>query len=186
MGRQRLRPLPPLRPPPRLTPITGTTVNMLGLRTVLPVSHPLPGAHVARGPLTPSPITDTDMVLDTTDTDTWASLDTPDMLPLLLPGAPKVFVAKGPLMPNLIMEVMEVTVMEVTVMVMVMVTVMAVVMVIMVKPFLAEPNHGMGIIYLIIHAYYFLTLLKKKGLSKISHILAAQKKYHNNATLFTN
>merc|ERR1712238_273379 len=158
--RQRLRPLPPLRPPPRLTPITVITVNMLGLHTVLPVSQPLPGAPVARGQLTPSPITDTDMVLDTTDTDTdtWASLDTPDMLPLLLPGAPKVFVAKGPLMPNLVMEV---TVMEVTVMVMVMVTVMAVVMVIMVKPFLAEPNHGMGIIYLIIHAYYFLTLLKK-------------------------
>ena len=50
--------------------------------------------------------------------------------------------ARGPLKPNLIMEVMEVTVMEDTVMVMVMVTVMAVVMVIMVKPFLAEPNHG--------------------------------------------
>merc|ERR1712086_24456 len=83
--------------------------------------------------------------------------------------------ARGPLKPNLIMEVMVVTVMEVTVMVMVMVTVMAVVMVIMVKPFLAEPNHGMGIIYLIIHAY-FLTLLKKQDLSKISHILAAQKK----------
>merc|ERR1712086_903895 len=91
--------------------------------------------------------------------------------------------ARGVLKPNLIMEVMEVTVMEDTVMVMVMVTVMAV---IMVKPFLAEPNHGMGIIYLIIHAYYFLTLLKKQDLSKISHILAAQKKYHNNATLFTN
>merc|ERR1712008_295645 len=161
-----------------------------------------------------SPIMDTDMVLDTTDTEKWASLDTPDLLPLLLPGAPKVFVAKGPLTPNLITEVMEVTdtvcpqdmptflvfttmargplkpnlimeVMEVTVMVMVMVTVMAVVMVIMVKPFLVEPNHGMGIIYLIIHAY-FLTLLKKQDLSKISHILAAQKKYHNNATLFTN
>jgi len=28
--------------------------------------------------------------------------------------------------------------------------------------------------------------LKKQDLSKISHILAAQKKYHNNATLFTN
>merc|ERR1719491_682551 len=69
--------------------------------------------------------------------------------------------ARGLLKPNLIMEVMEVTVMEVTVMVMVMVTVMVVVMVIMVKLFLAEPNHGMGIIYLIIHAYYFLTLLKK-------------------------
>merc|ERR1712129_405163 len=93
--------------------------------------------------------------------------------------------ARGPLKPNLTMEVMvmEVTVMEVTVMVMV--TVMAVVMVIMVKHFLAEPNHGMGIISLIIHAY-FLTLLKKQDLSKISHILAAQKKYHNNATLFTN
>jgi len=61
-------------------------------------------------------------------------------------------------------------------MVMVMVTVMAVVMVIMVKPFLAEPNHGMGIIYLIIHAYTFLPYLKKQDLSKISHILAAQKK----------
>merc|ERR1712238_403375 len=129
--RQRLRPLPPLRPPPRLTPITVITVNMLGLHTVLPVSQPLPGAPVARGQLTPSPITVTDMVLDTTDTDTdtWASLDTPDTLPLLLPGAPKVFVAKDPLMPNLIMDVMEVTVMEVTVMVMVLVTVMAVVMV---------------------------------------------------------
>ena len=69
--------------------------------------------------------------------------------------------------------------------IMVMVTVMAVVMVIMVKPFLVEPNHDMGIIYLIIHAY-FLTLFKKQDLSKISHILAAQKKYHNNATLFTN
>merc|ERR1712086_1095952 len=93
--------------------------------------------------------------------------------------------ARGPLKPNLIMEVTVMEVMEDTVMVMVMVTVMAVVMVIMVKPFLAEPNHGMGIIYLIIHAY-FLTLLKKQDLSKISHILAAQKKYHNNATLFTN
>merc|ERR1712008_557274 len=94
--------------------------------------------------------------------------------------------ARGPLKPNLIMEVTEVTVMEVTVMVMVMVTVMAVVMVTMVKSFLAEPNHGMGIIYSIIHAY-FLTLLKKKqDLSKIPHILAAQKKNHNNATLFTN
>ena len=93
--------------------------------------------------------------------------------------------ARGPLKPNLIMDVMvmEVTVMEVTVTVMV--TVMAVVMVIMVKSFLVEPNHDMGIIYLIIHAY-FLTLLKKQDLSKISHILAAQKKYHNNATLFTN
>jgi len=90
-------------------------------------------------------------------------------------------------------------------MVMVVVTVTAMVMVIMVKPFLVEPNHDMGIIYLIIHAY-FLTLfkwslfcifyhfpawlkndhLKKQDLSKISHILAAQKKYHNNATLFTN
>ena len=45
--------------------------------------------------------------------------------------------ARGPLKPNLIMEVMvmEVTVMEVMVMVMVVVTVMAMVMVIMVKPF---------------------------------------------------
>ena len=85
--------------------------------------------------------------------------------------------ARGPLKPNLIMDVMvmEVTVMEVTVTVTVMVTVMAVVMVIMVKSFLVEPNHDMGIIYLIIHAY-FLTLLKKQDLSKISHILAAQKK----------
>merc|ERR1719418_129419 len=33
------------------------------------------------------------------------------------------------------------------------------VMVIMVKTFLVEPNHDMGIIYLIIHAY-LLTLLK--------------------------
>ena len=60
---------------------------------------------------------------------------------------------RDPLKPNLIMDVMvmEVTVMEVTVMViMVMVTVMAVVMVIMVKSFLVEPNHDMGIIYLIL------------------------------------
>merc|ERR1712129_434552 len=162
---------------------------------------------------------DTDMVLDTTDTDTWASLDTPDLLPLLLPEAPKVFVAKGPLTPNLItvvmevtdtvcpqdmptfmvlttmargplkpnliMEVMEVTVMEVTVMVMVMVTAMAVVMVIMVKPFLAEPNHGMVIIYLIIHAY-FLTLLKKTRSFKNLAYSCCSKKNHNNATLFTN
>jgi len=55
----------------------------------------------------------------------------------------------------------------------------------MVKSFFVEPNHDMGIIYLIIHVY-FLTLFKKQDLSKISHILAAQKKYHNNATLFTN
>merc|ERR1711935_334957 len=135
--RQRLRPLPPLRPPPRLNPITGITDNMLGPQpTDMEFPRPATAAE-ARGQLTPSPITDTDMVLDTTDTDTdtWASLDTPDTLPLLLPGAPKVFVAKGPLKPNLIMEVMEVTVMEDTAMVMVMVTVMAVVMVIMVKPF---------------------------------------------------
>ena len=66
--------------------ITVITVNTLGLHTVLLVSQPLPGEPVARGQLTPSPITDTDMVLDTTDTDTWASLDTPDSLPLLLPG----------------------------------------------------------------------------------------------------
>ena len=66
--------------------ITVITVNILGLHTVLPVSHPQSGEPVARGLLTPSPITDTDMVLDTTDTDTWVSLDTPDMLPLLLPG----------------------------------------------------------------------------------------------------
>merc|ERR1719418_1116 len=60
------------------------------------------------------------------------------------------------------------------------------VMVIMVKPFLVETNHGMGIIYLIIHAYLLsYSVLKKQDLSKISHILAAQKKYHNNATLFT-
>merc|ERR1712238_565932 len=85
-----------------------------------------------------------------------------------------VFVAKGPLMPNLITEVMEVTVMEVTVMVMV--TVMAVVMVIMVKPFLAEPNHSMGIIYLIIHAYYFLTLLKKtKSFKNLAYSCCSKK-----------
>merc|ERR1712008_96048 len=161
-----------------------------------------------------SPIMDTDMVLDTTDTEKWASLDTPDLLPLLLPGAPKVFVAKGPLTPNLITEVMEVTdtvcpqdmptflvfttmargplkpnlimeVTEVTVMVMVMVTVMAVVMVIMVKHFLAVPNHGMGIIYLIIHAY-FLTLLKKTRSFKNLAYSCCSKKNHNNATLFTN
>merc|ERR1719468_128171 len=36
---------------------------------------------------------------------------------------------------------------------------MAMVMVIMVKPFLVEPNHDMGIIYLIIHAYTFLLCL---------------------------
>merc|ERR1719205_182789 len=89
--------------------ITVITVNTLGPHTVLPVSQPLPGAPVARGQLTPSPITDTDMVLDTTDTDTWVSLDTPEPLPLLLPGAPKVFVVKDPLKPNLITEVMEVT-----------------------------------------------------------------------------
>ena len=62
------------------------TVNTLGLHTVLQVSQPPPGAPVARGQLTLSPITDTDMVLDTTDTDTWVLLDTPDTLPLLLPG----------------------------------------------------------------------------------------------------
>merc|ERR1712008_198 len=150
-----------------------------------------------------------------TDTDTWVLLDTPDTLPLLLPGAPKVFVAKGPLTPNLITEVMEVTdmvmsvtdtvcpqdmptflvvttmargplkpnpVMEVTVMVMVMVTVMAVVtvmamvMVIMVKLFLAEPNHGMGIIYLIIHTY-FLTLLKKtRSFKNLAYSCCSKKK----------
>jgi len=44
--------------------------------------------------------------------------------------------------------------MEVMVMAVVMVT--AMVMVIMVKPLLVEPNHDMGIIYLIIHAYNFL------------------------------
>merc|ERR1712129_476381 len=96
--------------------------------------------------------------------------------------------ARGPLKLNLIMEVtaMEVTVMEVTVMVMVMVTVMAVVMVIMVKPFLAEPNHGMGIIYLIIHAY-FLTLLKKtRSFKNLAYSCCSKKNYHNNATLFTN
>ena len=63
--------------------ITVITVNILGLHTVLPVSQPLPGAPVARGQLTLSPITDTDMVLDTMDL---VLLDTPDMLPLLLPG----------------------------------------------------------------------------------------------------
>ena len=62
------------------------TVNTLGLHTVLPVSHPLSGEHVERDQLTLSPITDTDMVLDTTDTDTWVLLDTPEPLPLLLPG----------------------------------------------------------------------------------------------------
>merc|ERR1712203_89297 len=133
-----LRPLPPLRPPQRLNPITDMdmvldstdlvlpdtpdslllllpgapkvfvakgplnlitviTVNILGLHTVLPVSHPLSGAPVVRDQLTPSPITDMDMVLDTTD---WVLLDTPDTLPLLLPGAPKVLEAKGPLMLN--------------------------------------------------------------------------------------
>ena len=67
------------------------------------------------------------------------------------------------------------------------VTVMAVAMVIMVKSFLVEPNYDMGIIYLIIHAYLLsYSVLKKQDLSKISHILAAQKNYHNNATLFTN
>merc|ERR1711935_1246219 len=109
--RQRLRPLPPLRPPPRLNPITGITGNMLGPQpTDMEFPRPATAAE-ARGQLTPSPITDTDMVLDTTDTDTdtWVLLDTPDTLPLLLPGAPKVFVAKGPLTPNLITEVMEVT-----------------------------------------------------------------------------
>merc|ERR1711935_987428 len=109
--RQRLRPLPSLRPPPRLNPITGITVNMLGPQPT-DTEFPQPAtAAEARGQLTPSPITDTDMVLDTTDTDTdtWVLLDTPDTLPLLLPEAPKVFVAKGPLMPNLITEVMEVT-----------------------------------------------------------------------------
>merc|ERR1719483_1241664 len=154
----------------------GITVNMLGPHPT-DTEFPQPAtAAEARGQLTPSPITDTDMVLDTTDTDTWASLDTPDLLPLLLPGAPKVFVAKGPLTPNLITEV--------TVMVMVMVTVMAVVMVIMVKPFLAEPNHDMGIIYLIIHAY-FLTLLKKTRSFKNLSYSCCSKKNHNNATLFT-
>merc|ERR1712203_420200 len=135
-----LRPLPPLRPPQRLNPITdmdmvldstdlvlldtldslllllpgapkvfvakgplnlitAITVNILGLHTVLPVSHLLSGAPVVRDQLSPSPITDMDMVLDTTDTDTWVLLDTPDTLLLLLPGAPKVLEAKGPLMP---------------------------------------------------------------------------------------
>merc|ERR1711935_943192 len=172
--RQRLRPLPSLRPPPRLNPITGITVNMLGPQPT-DTEFPQPAtAAEARGQLTPSPVTD--MVLDTTDTDTWVLLDTPDTLPLLLPGAPKVFVAKGPLMPNLITEVM-----EDTDMVMVMVTVMAVVMVIMVKPFLAEPNHGMGIIYLIIHAYYFFTLLKKTRSFKNLAYSCCSKKNHNNA-----
>merc|ERR1719464_2661644 len=64
--RQMLRPLPPLRPPQRLNPIT-----------------------------------DMDMVLDSTDL---VLLDTPDSLLLLLPGAPKVFVVKGPL--NLITVIM--------------------------------------------------------------------------------
>ena len=90
-------------------------------------------------------------------------------------------------------------------MVMVVVTVTAMVMVIMVKPFLVEPNHDMGIIYLIIHAY-FLTLfkwslfcifyhlpawlkndhLKNKIFQKSRIFLLLKKKYHNNATLFTN
>merc|ERR1712008_381582 len=109
MGRQRLRPLPLLRPPPRPNPIMGITDSMLGPQlTDMEFPRPVTAAE-ARGQLTPSPITDTDMVLDTTDTDTWVLLDTPDTLPLLLPGAPKVFVAKGPLTPNLITEVMEVT-----------------------------------------------------------------------------
>merc|ERR1711935_1307295 len=47
-------------------------------------------------------------------------------------------------------------------------------MVIMVKPFLAEPNHGMGIIYLIIHAY-FLTLLKNKIFQKSRIFLLLKK-----------
>merc|ERR1711935_771022 len=159
--RQRLRPLPSLRPPPRLNPITGITDNMLGPQpTDMEFPRPATAAE-ARGQLTPSPITDTDMVMQTTDT--VCPQDMPTFLVVTT-------MARGPLKLNLIMAVM-----EDTVMVMVMVTVMAVVMVIMVKPFLAEPNHGMGIIYLIIHAY-FLTLLKKQDLPKISHILAAQKK----------
>ena len=66
--------------------ITVITVNTLGLHIVLQVSHPLSGEPVARGQLTLNPITDTDMVLDTTDTDTWVLLDTPDLLHLLLSG----------------------------------------------------------------------------------------------------
>ena len=66
--------------------ITVITVNILGLHTVLLVSHPRSGEPGARGQLTPSPITDTDMVLDTMDTDTWVLLDTLEPLPLLLPG----------------------------------------------------------------------------------------------------
>ena len=66
--------------------ITVITVNTLGPHTVPLVSHPLSGEPVARDQLTLSPITDMDMVLDTTDTDTWVLLDTPGPLPLLLPG----------------------------------------------------------------------------------------------------
>merc|ERR1719418_18501 len=54
---------------------------------------------------------------------------------------------------------------------------MAVVMVIMVKSVLVQPNHDMGINYLIIHAYLLsYPVLKKQDLSKTPHILAAQKK----------
>merc|ERR1711935_864547 len=154
--RQRLRPLPPLRLPPMLNPITGITDNMLGPQpTDMEFPRPATAAE-ARGQLTPSPITDTDMVMQTTDT--VCPQDMPTFLVVTT-------MARGPLKPNLTMEVMVVTVMEDTVMVMVMVTVMAVVMVIMVKPFLADNS-----------CLYFLTLLKKQDLSKISHILAAQKK----------
>ena len=85
-------------------------------------------------------------------TDTVCPQDMPTFLVLTT-------MARGPLKPNLTMEVtvMEVMVMEVMVMVMVVVMVTAMVMVIMVKSSLVEPNHDMGIIYLIIHAY-FLTL----------------------------
>ena len=71
----------------QLNLITVTTVNTLGPQP-MDTEFPQPAmAAEARGQLTPSPITDTDMVLDTMDTDTWASLDTPDLLHLLLPGS---------------------------------------------------------------------------------------------------
>merc|ERR1719491_1328746 len=110
-------------------------------------------------------VTDTVMKV----TDTVCPQDMPTFLVFTI-------MARGLLKPNLIMEVMEVTVMEVTVMVMVMVTVMAVVMAIMVKPILAEPNHGMGIIYLIIHAYTFLPYLKNKIFQKSRIFLLLKKK----------
>ena len=66
--------------------ITVIMVNILGPQP-MDTEFPQPAtAAEARGQLTPSPITDTDMVLDTTDTDMWALLDTQEPLPLLLPG----------------------------------------------------------------------------------------------------